>query len=366
MRLSSLARKIKTTPTHLSAFLTGQGISLPQGVNTKLEEASIELALSHYKATLIEEVEEEIVTEKIEIIEEEVISIQSEDIVVEEALLTIEPDTIESIETEDSSLEESESKEEELSSPELVNEEIDSNAIIEPESDEIAPVEAIEESDIDSEKSIDLSDTVIQEEKEDITVQVESKTEEEVIEPEVEAIIPEEIKDYQPIETEDGVLIESLAELAALDESVDIIKAQKAQPLQGLTIKGKIDLPEPKLPQEKPEKKETPSLDPNQIIYTSGPQHERKKRREKTNKRPPRKKINRVEADRRRLEKEEKRKKDYKEKKEKEAKTAHYTRKITSPKPQTPTKKKVKKKIAEQEQKFEGNAVQKFWKWLNT
>ncbi|PIB34399.1 hypothetical protein BFP72_02650 [Reichenbachiella sp. 5M10] len=332
MRLSSLARKIKLTPKQLSKFLTEKGIDVSKGSNSKLSEETVAL-----------------VQEAFQFAKEETPVIDGQDIPVTETVATnpaideqhvaatAAPLPIEDSPTVDPTANENPPIPEETHPSQEIEEGLDS--IIQEQEPE------------ETEETFAGSDT------QDTTTQNE-----------------EEPKEYEPIEQEDGTFIEARAELAAHDESVQLIRAAKAKPLQGLTIKGKIELPKPKTPEEiakkKAEAKNKP-LDPDTILYTSGPSREssRKPRRNNRTKNQQRKKpqINSVEAERRRKEQAEKKQLAHKLKKEKEAKTQYYQSKVsTAPKSQVVKKKKATPKTSSQKKPKSANIVQKFWHWLNT
>lgn len=309
MRLSSLARKIKVTPKQLSEYLSEQGIDLSQGANTKLEKETIEQVFDAFMYD--ESLEEEQTSKSIVINEKD----ESLEIVIE-------------------AKEETEGEE------------------------ELAPVE----------EELEEEEVVIEEESEPANETEEAPAEEpeEIIE-----VIEETPKSYEPIETEDGQLIESYAELAARDASVKVIKAAKATPLQGLTIKGKIELPTPKTKEQKEKEKaerEAANLDPNAIIYTSGPERERRKKSTHKKRQPHKKRkpqVNSVELERRKKAKEEKTKKAIKEQREKEAKKQYYESKVKTHSANSPSKKKKAQQSLDYQQNS-SNPIKRFWRWLNT
>lgn len=342
MRLSSLARKIRITPRNLSSFLEENQVPLEKGANTKLDEETINLVLEHFKVSLEDPKEEVPEKEEVEIQEE---ALEESTTVETKDNITVDPTEVK-VEVE------------EIKSPELetiVSEtpETDHEVVkvdeVEAEIEEKTPSEITQDESEESEELTEVDNEVIEFSEEPVDKKSDSTS-----------------KEYEPIETPDGTLIEARAELAALDESVDIIKAPKPAPLQGLTIKGKIELPEPKAPKPKQEASEKP-LDPNEIIYTSGPKREtRKKNYKSKNGRKP-KNVNTVEQERKRKARQVQKEKERKERLEKENKTAYYEQKVKSPPKQKTIKKKPKKKIkAQNEPKFEGNALQRFWHWLNT
>ncbi|UXP32507.1 hypothetical protein N6H18_00765 [Reichenbachiella agarivorans] len=322
MRLSSLARKIKVTPTQLSNFLLSEGIELPQNTHTKLSEETIELTLKAHGYTAADLIETESIPEPTP---------------------ASSPAAVETIEHE----------------------------VIE---EEIAPViDEITEPTVTEEIEPSATEATLDEEtgtEEKVLAQVEKETSPNDGVQETEEIGTEttQTKDYEPIEAEDGTLIEAWTELAARDESVEIIKARKAEALQGLTIKGKIDLPEPKSKETKKEiAQDEKPLDPNKIIYTSGPKRERSKRPSHKNPRNrPQSNLNPVEAERIRKQKEEKRRQEQKLKKEKKARAEFYLSQVKATTQTQPLKKKKSKNKTVKKEKIEGNVIQKFWKWLNT
>ena len=124
-----------------------------------------------------------------------------------------------------------------------------------------------------------------------------------------------------------------LTEKAALNENIKVIKPPKVQ-LQGLKVKGKIDLPEPKIKEEKTKEptQEEESIDPNKIIYTSGPKRERRKPKQRNTKRKD-PNFNPVEVERKRKEREERKEQERKLKAQKKAKANHYIKTVSQKAP---------------------------------
>ena len=131
------------------------------------------------------------------------------------------------------------------------------------------------------------------------------------------------------------------------DEEV-LIKAPKVY-LPGLTVKGKIDLPEPK----------------PKVAKTEEESDEKGKRKRK------RKDDNPIARKRKREERENERQKQKEWRQLKEKKRQHYMKTVATkaappPKPRKPKKTEASpsKRSAQPEQKM--NALQRFWKWMNT
>ncbi len=239
---------------------------------------------------------------------------------------------------------------------EVVVEEVPVKAA-DPTPKEEEPVEEIKEEIVPEEIPIaKVSETVIEEEE----------IEEPAPEPEV-AIIDPSYLSKRDSEDEEEL---GITEKAALDENVKVIKPPKVK-LQGLTVKGKIDLPEPKPKKEesKEKPKEEEPLDPNKILYTSGPKRERRKpkgRREK--RRDPN--YNPIEAERKRKEREEAKEKEHRLKEQKKAREAHYKKKVQMQgatgkvKSETKPKQAIAKNRKQQEKPK--NIFSKFWRWMNT
>ena len=155
------------------------------------------------------------------------------------------------------------------------------------------------------------------------------------------------------------------AERLALDKSVSVIKPQKVK-LQGLTVKGKIVLPEPKVKKPSEEKEQLPTDDPDKIRYTSGPDRKNRQRTSRQhNKRPA---MNPIEAARLRKQKEEKRAEEKRQRELKARKTKHYQETVSKQPPSNHKKRKLKpvenKSIAAKSRS--NNIFSKFWRWMNT
>lgn len=316
MRLGTLARKINITPSQLTSFLESQSIDLPSGTNTKLTEQQIEQVLFHFNATLTTE------PEPIEEIEEGKAS-HSETPLVESE--TSDSDNVDALEVE------TELKEQEVSPPKTKFTESFA---------EIALPHELEDSEEHHEGT--PHDTEV---------------EYDAVEEPSESNVPVEIDPE----------IESSAERAAYDESIEVIKPQKVT-LPGLKVKGKIDLPEPKVKSEENLEEEKP-LDPDAIITTTGPKRERRRKPKNKRGRKYDKDYNPIEAERKRKAREEKKKKEQAERLKKKAKTRHYQRTVTTTQPITAKKKKGKKEHVRQESLKEqqtGNFLQRFWRWMNT
>lgn len=347
MRLASLARKIKITPSSVSGFVSDSGIELTQGSNTKLTDEQIDLVLEHFDVELPApvEVKEEPVPE----VTEEVIQEVETEVVVEEPKIEEEP--------------------EETHEPVSVSEEKEGQVeITEPTPEPTA-------------------ETVVEEEPQEVAETPETPVEEPVTKtPEEEPEIEEaeetqnelEYSEYvaRVRENEDEL---TLSEKAATDDSVDVIKAPKVK-LPGLSVKGKIDLPEPKSKEDKEvvekeeetKKVEEKPVDPDAIIYTSGPETVKRKPKNYKGKKYD-KGYSPAEAAKRKKvwEKKQTEAKNIKlEKEAKEAKKKHYRKNVKNrpvQKPKITKPKAVKqKKQAVIAEKKEGNAIQRFWSWMNT
>lgn len=336
MRLGTLARKISITPSKLTAYLESQSIDLSSGTNTKLTEAQIDLVLEHFNASLDTEPVEESPAE------------QAED---------------------------------QNNTP---NEEQEEKVEAEPTPSELEELEQIT-----AEKEEEPPEPVEQEEKTSISdsfaeIALPHELEEEPslleTEPEVES---NELKTNEPVEEEEQPYepkipadidpeIESAAERAAYDDSLEVIKPLKVK-LPGLKVKGKIDLPEPKTPTEtteEPKKEEKKAYNPDEIITTTGPRRDRRRKPKNYKGKKYDKDYNPVEAARKKKEWEEKKRKEQEERRKKKAKARHY-KKTVVPTASAPaaSKKKLKRTAVSKKQKQEpstGNVLQRFWRWMNT
>ncbi|MFY0624939.1 MAG: hypothetical protein JXR07_01510 [Reichenbachiella sp.] len=332
MRLASLARKIKITPSKLSEFLIDQKIDLTQGSNTKLTDAQVAQTLLHFGKELPSEKTTETEPPSVEVVE-------------------IENDTAEAVEE------------------------------LEPIEDTIDPKEEIEETSEAKKNQIkDLNvpdeETVVDDSK--IVSVIEESIEEEEEEEEgnllkedesVTIVDPSYLNKRHEDDDELG-----LTEKAALDENVKIIKPPKVK-LQGLTVKGKIELPEPKvkIEVEKEEiNEEEKPIDPDKIIYTSGPQRDRTRKPKKHNKRKRDSNFNPLEEERKRKANKEKREEERRLKALKAAKAKHYKTTVVQKKQ---TAKKINKpkelaktvnSVSRQKPSPTNNPLKRFWRWMNT
>ncbi|WP_422359853.1 hypothetical protein [Reichenbachiella sp.] len=333
MRLGTLARKISITPSKLTAFLESQSIDLSSGTNTKLTEEEIELVLAHYETSLEEEKPEQ---------EEQPIAE-----VVEESPATEEEQT----EEVNSKVEETEA---EVTKTEKETEEEESEPTVSESFAEIALPHELEEAPTDTEapETVEVDEEINQETQAEET--------------------PNEVEDYAPQVPEDlDPEIESYVERLAYDENVEVIKPAKVK-LQGLTVKGKIDLPEPKVETEKteePKKEEKKTFDPDEIITTTGPRRDRKRKPKNYKGKKFNKDYNPLEAARKKKEWEEKKRKEQEERRKKKAKAQHY-KKTVKPTPTAPVAKKKPKKVTAKKKQLQeqqaGNMLQRFWRWMNT
>lgn len=331
MRLGTLARKIGITPSKLTTFLESQNTDLSSGTNTKLTDQEIQLVLEHYQATLEPEAPEPAPTEEIK---EEPVA------VVEEPKEEIEITSEEPKEEVVAIVEE----------PEISQKEEEPKSKVSESFAEIALPHELEEQQAEKEVSV---------ENELIEASEETKEDE----PE-EEYVPQIPEDLDPE-------IESYVERLAYDENIEVIKPAKVK-LQGLTVKGKIDLPEPKVETETteaPKKEEKKSYDPDEIITTTGPRRDRKRKPKNYKGKKFNKDYNPIEAARKKKEWEDKKRKEQEERRKKKAKAQHYKETVKSAS-STPTKKKPKKVVAkkkqQQTQQPAGNMLQRFWRWMNT
>lgn len=336
MRLGTLARKISITPSKLTAFLESQSIDLSSGTNTKLSNEQIELILSHYNASLEPKEPEETEAPVAETVTEEAAVVAEEE-------PTNEIETpVEEPKEETPEVEETIAEEKDESEPSI------SESFV-----EIALPHELEETAIVTESPIAEEETT-----------VEATIEEKSDEVEEEEYVPQIPEDLDPE-------IESYVERLAYDENIEVIKPAKVK-LQGLTVKGKIDLPEPKVEvetTEEPKKEEKKAFDPDEIITTTGPRRDRKRRPKNFKGKKSNKDYNPLEAARKKKEREDKRRKEQEERRRKKAKELHY-KKVVKPVETTPTAKKKPKKVKakkkQQELQPSGNMLQRFWRWMNT
>lgn len=324
MRLGTLARKINITPSQLTSFLESKSIELPSGTNTKLTEEQIEQVLEHFKATL-----------ESEPVEVEEAPAQPTDTHTQETvdMETFDPEPI-AMATKD-----------EDSEPALAEEETPTRKTL--VSDSFAEIALPHELEDQSDRT---EEELASEEPEDV-VDSNEQEEEETSAPKVPFEIDPEI--------------ESSAERAAYDDTIEVIKPQKVV-LPGLKVKGKIDLPEPKVKSEETEEsKEAKPYDPNEIITTTGPKRERRQRPKNRRGKKYRKDYNPLEAERRRKAKEEKKQKEEAERRKKKAKARHYKQTVNPSQPVSAKKKKTRKEEIRKEQ-TSGNVLKRFWRWMNT
>ncbi|WP_109831407.1 hypothetical protein [Reichenbachiella versicolor] len=317
MRIASLARKIKIAPSKISTYAESIEIDLSKGSNTKLNDEEVQQILDYFDKTLEEpkqEVIENIVAE-VQVHEEETIatpSLKQESIILEEINL------VEEVEIR-----------QEIEAPIVSNEKVETTK----EEEVIPPVkESVEESIVETERSEEVHSSLI--ERND-----------------------DEVEDL------------SYAEKLALDENTNVIKPKKVQ-LQGLTVKGKIDLPEPKpkmeASSEEDKKKEETLAATDEIRYTKGP--DRKRRKPQDRRRRRKNNINPVEAERRRKQREAEIKEEQRKKKVKQQKAEHYQKLMADQKPPTQKVKRKPSKKAPQQPQLEptNNVFKKFWRWMNT
>jgi len=351
MRLGTLARKISVTPSKLTTFLESQNIDLSSGTNTKLTEEHVELILEHYQVTLESAVSEEVPAT--EITEEPIVEAELE----EEIPPAVKAPKEEIEETEKEIEAIAEEIKEEVAPEEIApdKEKEPSSARLSESFVEIALPHELEE----------VSTPHLEEEKTDVEAISEKLIEddkEEVVEEQVEEeeYIPQIPDDLDPE-------IESYVERLAYDKNIKVIKPPKVK-LQGLTVKGKIELPEPKVETEIIEEPKK-SYDPDEIITTTGPTKDRKRKPKNYKGKKFNKDYNPLEAARKKKEWEDKKRKEQEEKRKKKAKELHY-KKVAKPVATAPIlkkkPKKVKAKKTRQQKQPSGNVLQRFWQWMNT
>ncbi|MDW3209632.1 MAG: hypothetical protein R8N23_07190 [Reichenbachiella sp.] len=342
MRLGTLARKISITPSKLTSFLESQNIGLSSGTNTKLSEEEIELVLAHYDASLEEdkpEPEEEPIAES----EEEEAPVVEEETQEEEVISKVKDTEAELTDTEEGT-------------EKVVTKEEESEPKVSESFAEIALPHELEEDSLEIEAA--------EPEQSEIENSQETRSEKEELEEKEEEYVPQVPDDLDPE-------IESYVERLAYDENIEVIKPVKVK-LQGLTVKGKIDLPEPKVEAEiieEPKKEEKKTFDPDEIITTTGPRRDRKRKPKNYKGKKFNKDYNPLEAARKKKEWEEKKRKEQEERRKKKAKEQHY-KKVAKPVAAAPSTKKKPKKVKAKKKQVQqqptGNMLQRFWRWMNT
>lgn len=387
MRLGTLARKINITPTTLTNFLTKKEVVLSSGTNTKLSTDHVDLILKHFKKSIPEEP----IAEEVQIIEPPIVEVPNPEPIIKEAPIQ-EPTLEENLPKEESEIIIDEQAQEITTEkkptesiekdpePVVLSAEIVLEDTIKQETTKTVKttLEETDKEETTKKPAINLTDAFVEialpHEIEPVSALNDPKIQEEVvIEPQLEQqedieVIPavaipieETPKSTLAIDPE----IESEVERAAYDDSITIIKSKKVE-LQGLTVKGKIDLPEPKAKEEKKIEATKKAYDPNEIVTTSGPSRERRKPKNYKGKKYNND-YNPLKAAKKKEIWEEKKKKEAEEKKKKAIKAAHYSKKSQKKKPLAEPKKKTKKITKKKKvEVFEGNVFQKFWKWMNT
>ncbi|MDW3191157.1 MAG: hypothetical protein R8G66_02295 [Cytophagales bacterium] len=354
MRLSLLARKLSVKPSVIINELLVEG-EKPLHGNSKLSEEQIDEIIKLF-GPLPEEVEEpepvEAIAEKdavekaspsepIEAVET-VVTESATDVSEEITQTENEPLAIE--ESQDAVLETAENEEEIAISVEVAEAEEEPTIIDQAEehqeSEEVTEQEeAVEEAnEVEEMVSLETSDNGHTEGLVDVDNEASEKTEK------------REVLVSDLLEDPDEELLENTDVL---------IKAPKVH-LPGLTVKGKIDLPEPK---PKQEKEATEKDEDTEGDFRGRRGRHRGKRRKQTNP---------VAAARIREERKAERQKKAQQLQEKDRKRKHYQQNIQS-KAAPPPKKKPTKKVPghEQVKPTQGaptkmNALQRFWKWMNT
>ncbi|MEO9964266.1 MAG: hypothetical protein ABJF11_00665 [Reichenbachiella sp.] len=357
MRLGTLARKISITPSKLTSYLESQSITLASGTNTKLTEDQIELILEHFQATLVEEPVEvvepvreiELPTAEVEVEQEPVVDVEEETVEPSEIPELKEDSIQEQVSTEEQdSIEEEDEKEETSVFTPHISESFAEIALPHELDDQIPPPGVTDEIKEIEKKSATEETSDVEPQAEESQPKKESKT---------------------PIEIDPD--IESDVERAAYDDSIEVIKPPKVV-LPGLKVKGKIELPEPKAPSdtsEEPKEEVKKPHNPDEIITTTGPRRDRKRKPKNYKGKKYEKDYNPVEAARRKKEWEEKKRLEQEEKRKKKAKEKHY-KKIATPLAKPVSQKKKPKKAAvkkkQKEEQKSGNMMQRFWRWMNT
>lgn len=354
MRLSLLARKLSVKPSVIIEELLIDG-EKPLHGNSKLSEDQIEEIVRLF-GPLPEEIEE---PEPIEQSPNDGLIEESKPEVTESIDVTTEEEE-DSVATEVDTTEESIS--EEISSDDFITpDEIEAQATQQEAEDTIAS-EVVAESNPDTESEeepIEAADLEIPAGEE--TAETEVTEVIETIEATTNGHTSELEGDTTDPTEKREVLVSDLLEDPdedLLENSDVLIKAPKVH-LPGLTVKGKIDLPEPK---PKPEKEATGKEEESEDQRGRRGRH-RGKRRKQTNP---------VAAARMREERQAERRKKAQQAQEKERKRQHYQKNIQS-KAAPPPKKKVMKKADGVESNYTKaapeknlNALQRFWKWMNT
>lgn len=342
MRLSLLARKLNVIPSEISEELQEEG-EKPLHGNSKLTEPQIEKILRLYGPLPEEEpLEATPSAGAAEKIPEKEVQTSSEPIAIAEELAEVGGTSKFDIE------------EEEITIPE----EVTSTIVAHDEKDEETVAEIPEVKDLPREPVIEESVAEpIEQEVATIDVIAEmdkvALAEEGADHPETEeAENAQESESSTKLEIHVSELLED-PDMALLDNPDVLIKAPKVY-LPGLKVKGKIELPEPK---PKPEKETTEDESSDR----------RGKHREKR-----RRTTNPVATARMREERKAERRKKAELAREKERKKHHYQKNIQS-KTAPPPKKKVEKKphVAQQptarpQAPEKLNALQRFWRWMNT
>lgn len=296
MRLSLLARKLNVKPSEIIEYLDLEG-QKAHG-NSKLSEENIEKVLSEY-GPLPEEEEN-----TIEEVAETTPIIETAPIV--------------------------QKTEETTNTPEAPTVVLDSQPLLE-DTPELP------------EQSADDIEQIVEVEPDEKSLEEEPQ----------EVVIQEEVVKTETVILEVADLLESEEEFDISNKEV-LIKAPKVS-LPGLSVKGKIDLPEPKPKEVKAAETETSSED------------RRIRGKQK------RKDLNPIATRRKREERAEERRKKALQEKVKEKKRKHYEKTAVLPdiKPKK-TKKKSTNEVAHAPKNPRvkdtkpKNAFQKFWKWMNT
>lgn len=374
MRLGTLARKISITPSKLTAFLESQEVDLPSGTNTKLTEQQVARVLEHFDAKIEAPVEMEVPAEP-----------EPTETVVEDSPVLVDEQQVEppqNLQSEEQPLEITVYAKDE---PTAADPSKSQKEITLTEDESVTPKEPIrmvsdtfveialphELEDLSDADSLSTTENVSDEEQKDAVqhdITQEETAQEETTQKETDTTgEPKMPKAAIEIDPE----IESSVERAAYDDTIEVIKPPKVT-LPGLKVKGKIDLPEPKVVSEEteaPKKEEKKPYDPDEIITTTGPKRERNRKPKNYKGKKYNKDYNPLEAARKKKEWEEKKRRDQEEKRKKKAKAKHYKKKVVTPPTIDTAKKKPKKTVAKKRQKQEqssGNVLQRFWRWMNT
>ncbi len=365
MRLSLLARKLSVKPSVIIEELLTEG-EKPLHGNSKLTDDQIEEIVRLF-GPLPEEIE---VPEEQTSLEDSAEEAESEpSIIVSDG--DVEPEITEDVSDTTLEVVDKISESEPSSDDPFLT--VPSEASSEEENTQKITLaeETRDSSEIGIASSESNDDTEVEEQQVEVRTEVETSVEETPdLEGETPVVHEEASTNGHASEIEDAteensekreVLVSDLLEDPdedLLENSDVLIKAPKVH-LPGLTVKGKIELPEPK---PKPEKETTEKEEDSENHRDRRGRHRGKRRKQ----------SNPVAAARMREERQAERRKKAEQAQEKERKRKHYQQNIQS-KSTPPPKKKTNKKPGEVEigtpktaPEKNLNALQRFWKWMNT